>query len=197
MLIENTFSVGAPPDRVHAHLVDLPGLVPCLPGAELVGENDDGSYAGKVLTRLGPVSLRFSGTARLVESDPDTGRMRIEASGAEDKGKGTAEMTITAQVRASGASASTVHVTQDLQVSGAAAQYGRGMITDVSGVLLRSFAECLAATIESGGGSGGTATATRTAARPASGLSIGLAAALMALRRVARRFFGPSTRPSA
>jgi len=91
-----------------------------------------------------------------------------------------------------------VHVTQDLQVSGAAAQYGRGMITDVSGVLLRSFADCLAQSIEDGGtgGTGGTATATRTAA-PASGLAIGLAAALMALKRVARRFFGPSTRPSA
>ncbi len=182
-----------PSERVFAHLTDLPGLVPCLPGAELVGENDDGSYEGKVVTRLGPVSLRFSGTARLVEADESAGRMKIHASGAEDKGKGTAEMTITAQVEATGASATAVHVTQDLQVSGAAAQYGRGMITDVSGVLLRSFADCLAATIE-GGGAGGTATATRTAA-PASGFAIGLAAALMALRRVARRFFGPSTRP--
>jgi carbon monoxide dehydrogenase subunit G len=194
VLIENSFAVRAPSERVFAHLVDLPGLVPCLPGAALVGENADGSYDGTVLTRLGPVSLRFSGTARLVESDEGAGRMRIDASGAEDKGKGTAEMTITARVEATGASASTVHVTQDLQVSGAAAQYGRGMITDVSGVLLRSFAECLAATIE-GAGSGGTATATRTAA-PAGGFAIGLAAALMALRRVARRFFGPSTRPS-
>lgn len=194
MLIENSFSVQAPPDRVFAHLVDLPGLVPCLPGAELADVNDDGSYEGKVVTRLGPVSLRFSGTARLVESDPAAGLARIHASGAEDKGKGTAEMTITAQVRATGTSASAVHVTQDLQVSGAAAQYGRGMITDVSGVLLRSFAECLAHSIE-GGGAGGTATATRTAA-PASGLAIGLAAVVMALKRVARRFFGPSTRPS-
>ena len=80
----------------------MPGLVPCLPGAELVGENDDGTYEGKVLARLGPVSLRFSGTARLVEADEGAGRMRIDASGAEDKGKGTAEMTITATGGADG-----------------------------------------------------------------------------------------------
>ncbi|OLT22687.1 hypothetical protein BJF78_33235 [Pseudonocardia sp. CNS-139] len=102
-------------------------------------------------------------------------------------------MDVTATLRpGSGGGTTTMHVAADLQVSGAAAQYGRGMITDVTTVLIRSFTECIAANVEAGA-RGGTATAVRAA--PASGFRIAVSAALMALRRVARRFFGPSTRP--
>lgn len=193
MLIENEFQVEAPPERVWDYLLDLPGLAPCLPGAELTDDRGDGVYEGKVLTKLGPVSLRFSGTAKIVEADESARRMAIHATGSEDKGKGTADMTVTAVLAPVGSAKTTVQVTQDLQVSGAAAQYGRGMISDVSSVLLRSFAQCISDNINSKGG-GGTATATRTA-KPAGGASIGISAAVLALKRVLRRFFGPSTRP--
>lgn len=192
MLIENRFSVGASMDRVWSELQDLPGLVPCLPGARLTEDLGGDRYEGKVLTKLGPVSLRFTGVAELVESDEAAHRLVLHASGSEDKGKGTAEMTLTMVLSAGSGGATNVGVTQDLQVSGAAAQFGRGMISDVSGVLMRSFAACVEDKINHSGG-GGTATAVR--ARPASGLAIGLSAAAMALKRVLRRFFGPSTRP--
>ncbi|MHA6795140.1 SRPBCC family protein [Pseudonocardia bannensis] len=193
MLIENEFRVTAPVDEVWEYLLDLPGLAPCLPGAELTDDLGDGTYRGRVVTRLGPVKLGFTGTAKIIDADEAARRIAIHAAGSEDKGKGTADMTVTATLVPAAGGATTVEVTQDLQVSGAAAQYGRGMISDVSSVLLRSFAECISHNIAAGRG-GGTATVTRTA-KPAGGLSIGLAAALMALKRVIRRFFGPSTRP--
>jgi carbon monoxide dehydrogenase subunit G len=189
MLIDNEFEVAAPVDRVWAYLLDVPNLVPCLPGAELVGDDGDGTYQGKVTTRLGPVRLNFSGTAKIVETDEAAHRMGLEASGSEDRGKGTAEMTVTATLRAAGRG-TRVHVAQDLTVSGAAAQFGRGMISDVTSVLMNSFAECLQHNIDNQGRGGATATAVRAAA-PASGLAIGLRAAVLALKRVFARFFLP------
>lgn len=189
MLIDNEFEVAAPVDRVWAYLLDVPNLVPCLPGAELVGDDGDGTYQGKVTTRLGPVRLNFSGTAKIIEADESAHRMVLEASGSEDQGKGTAEMTVTATLRAAGRG-TRVHVAQDLTVSGAAAQFGRGMISDVTSVLMNSFAECLQYNIDNQGRGGTTATAVRAAA-PASGLAIGLRAAVMALKRVFARFFLP------
>jgi carbon monoxide dehydrogenase subunit G len=191
MLIDNEFEVAAPVDRVWAYLLDVPNLVPCLPGAELVGDDGDGTYQGKVTTRLGPVRLNFSGTAKIIETDEAAHRMVLDASGSEDRGKGTAAMTVTATLRAAGRG-TTVHVAQDLTVSGAAAQFGRGMISDVTSVLMNSFAECLQYNIDNHG-RGGTATSVRTAA-PASGLAIGLRAAVMALKRVFARFFLPYDR---
>ncbi|MGD9986399.1 SRPBCC family protein [Pseudonocardia sp.] len=193
MLIENDFRLSAPLADVWEFLQDVPGLAPCLPGAELTGETADGGYTGGVKVSMGPVSLRFTGTARIVESDATARRMVLHAAGSEVRGRGTAEMTVTATLRQAGAGATSMHVAQDLQISGAAAQYGRGMISDVTSVLLGSFTDCIAANAEARS-RGGTAVLTRAA--PASGFRIGLSAALMALRRVARRFFGPSTRPA-
>jgi len=189
MLITNEFEVAAPVDRVWTYLLDVPNLVPCLPGAELVGDDGNGTYQGRVTTRLGPVKLSFSGTARIVETDERAHRMVLDASGSEDKGKGTAAMTVTATLVAAGRG-TRVQVAQDLTVSGAAAQFGRGMISDVTSVLMNSFAECLQYNIDNQGRGGGTATAVRTA-RPASGLAIGMRAAVMALKRVFARFFLP------
>jgi carbon monoxide dehydrogenase subunit G len=189
MLIDNQFEVAAPVDRVWAYLLDVPNLVPCLPGAELVGDDGTGTYQGRVTTRLGPVKLSFSGTARVVETDERSHRMVLDAAGSEDKGKGTAAMTVTATLVAAGRG-TRVHVAQDLTVSGAAAQFGRGMISDVTSVLMNSFAECLLYNIDNQGHGGGAATAVRTA-KPASGLAIGMRAAVMALKRVFARFFLP------
>lgn len=192
MLIDNEFEVAAPVDRVWAYLLDVPNLVPCLPGAELVGDDGTGTYEGRVTTRLGPVKLSFSGTARIVETDESAHRMVLDAAGSEDRGKGTAAMTVTATLVAAGRG-TRVQVAQDLTVSGAAAQFGRGMISDVTSVLMNSFAECLQYNIDNQGSvdqRDGTATAVRTA-KPASGLAIGMRAAVMALKRVFARFFLP------
>lgn len=188
MIISNQFDVAAPLDRVWAYFAHVPNLVPCLPGAELVGYDGDGTYEGRVVVALGPVKLHFSGTARVVEADEAAHRLVVHATGSEDKGRGTAEMTITANLVPSG-HGTTVRVAQDLTISGAAAQYGRGMIADVTSVLMASFAECVEFNITNTD-RGAAATAVRTA-RPAGGFAIGLRAALMALKRVFARFFLP------
>jgi uncharacterized protein len=189
MILDNAFTVAAPIDAVWAYFLDVPNLAPCLPGATLVGDGGDGTYQGRVVAALGPVKLNFSGTAKIVEADEAMHRMVLRAAGSEDRGRGEAEMTITATM-APASGGTRVSVAQDLSISGAAANYGRGLIADVTSVLLGSFAECVQANITAGGG---TATAVRAA--PASGLAIGLRAALMALKRVFARFFLPYTRP--
>jgi carbon monoxide dehydrogenase subunit G len=187
MLIENQFEVGAPVEKVWAYLLDVPRLAPCLPGAELVGDDGNGTYRGKVITKMGPVSLRFAGTARIRETDEAARRIVMDASGSEEKGKGTASMTVTSVLVPSGRG-TTVKVTQDLQISGAAAQFGRGMVVDVSSVLLKSFADCIQRNIDAE--SRGEAPGRHAKAAPASGIGIGLKAALLALRRVFGRLFG-------
>ena len=187
MILDNEFTVDASVDRVWAYFLDVPNLAPCLPGATLVGDDGDGTYQGKVVAALGPVKLNFSGTARIVSADEANHRMVLKAAGSEDRGRGEAEMTITATL-APTSGGTRVTVAQDLSLSGAAANFGRGLVADVTSVLLGSFAECVQANLSGGG----TATAVR--ATPASGLAIGLRATLMALKRVFARFFLPYDR---
>ncbi len=191
MILNNEFTVAAPVDKVWAYFLDVPNLAPCLPGASLVGDDGNGNYEGKVVAALGPVKLNFSGTAKIVSADEAAHRMVLRAAGSEDRGRGEAEMTITATLRQE-SGGTRVAVAQDLSISGAAANFGRGMIADVTSVLMGSFAECVQANI-TGGGGGRMGTAVRTAA-PASGFAIGVRATVMALKRVFARFFLPYDR---
>ncbi len=181
MILENEFSVAAPVDKVWAYFLDVPNLAPCLPGATLVGDDGNGNYEGKVVAALG--------RAKILSADEAAHRMVLHAAGSEDRGRGEAEMTITATLRPE-SGGTRVKVAQDLSISGAAANFGRGMIADVTSVLMGSFAECVQANINGGGG---TATAVRAAA-PASGFAIGVRATVMALKRVFARFFLPYDR---
>src|SRR6266568_4959194 len=113
-------------------------------------------------------------------------RVVVHAAGAEGRGRGQANMVVSATLTPAGRGTK-VAVAQDLQLSGAAAQYGRGMISDVTAVLMRGFAANMASQIA--GMERGEAV--QAAAAPAGGFAIGLRAALMALRRVFRRFFVP------
>jgi carbon monoxide dehydrogenase subunit G len=193
MLITNEFEVQQPLEKVWEFLDDVPGVAACLPGAELTEDLGDDRYAGRVGIRMGPVKLEFAGKARVAERDDSAKRMVLEASGADQKGRGQAEMTVTAQLTAAGAGLTKVSVGQDLQISGAAAQYGRGMISDVSSVLMSQFAQNMQRridAIERG------ESVEDLAGGQASGFAIGLQAAKLALMRVFRRFFLPY-RPAA
>lgn len=189
MILRNEFEVAAPVEKVWAYLLDVPNLAPCLPGATLVGDDGSGTYQGKVVAKLGLVRLNFSGTATIVKADEAGRRLVLRASGSEDTGKGTVEMTITSTLVPAGRGTK-VTISQDLTVSGAAAQFGRGLFSDVTSVLMGSFVDCFQHNIDNQGSGGGTATAVR-AAKPVSGFGIGLRATLMALKRVFARFFLP------
>jgi hypothetical protein len=186
MLIKNAFEVAEPVEKVWGFFDDIPRVAACLPGAELTENLGDDKYAGRVAVRMGPVRLQFAGTADITERDEAARRIVVHASGADEKGRGQASMVVTAVLARSG-QGTTVDVTQDLQLSGAAAQYGRGMISDVTSVLMRDFAVNLQSQI----GRAERGEALDTTAAPARGFTIGLRAALMALNRVFRRFFAP------
>jgi carbon monoxide dehydrogenase subunit G len=190
MLITNVFEVTAPVEQVWRYLLDVPRMAPNLPGTELTEIIDEDRYRGRVSVRLGPVSLRFVGLARITERDEAGHRVVLDAAGAEERGKGQASMLLTATLAKAG-NGTRVTVVQDLRIAGAAAQFGRGMITDVTGVLLKRFADNVAEDI--GAWSRGEERKT-TAAAPARGFSIGLQAAMSALKRVFWRFFGSNAR---
>jgi uncharacterized protein len=190
MLIKNDFEVAEPVDKVWHFFDDIPQVAACLPGAELTENLGGDKYKGRVAVRMGPVRLQFAGTAEITERDEDAKRVVVHAAGAEEKGRGQASMVVTATLtRVS--RGTKVAVAQDLQLSGAAAQYGRGMISDVTAVLMRDFSANMQDRIERiERGESPEQIASATAA-PASGLAIGFRAALMALTRVFRRFFMP------
>jgi carbon monoxide dehydrogenase subunit G len=189
MLITNEFEVAQPVEKVWAFFDDIPQVAACLPGAELTENLGGDRYGGQVAVRMGPVRLQFGGTAEITERDAAARRVVVHAAGAEQKGRGQASMVITA-VLSRVPRGTKVDVRQDLQLSGAAAQYGRGMISDVTSVLMRDFAATMQDRIERIE-RGESAEQVAAAASPASGFTLGLRAALLALSRVFRRFFLP------
>ena len=138
MLIKNEFEVAEPVEKVWQFFDNIPQVAACLPGAALTEDLGDDKYKGTVAVRMGPVRLQFAGTADITERDEAAKRVVVHASGADEKGRGQASMVVTATLTRAGRGTK-VGVTQDLQLSGAAAQYGRGMIGDVTAVLMRDF----------------------------------------------------------
>ena len=195
MLVTNDFEVAQPVEKVWEFFGDIPQVATCLPGAELTEDLGGEKYKGRVAIRMGPVRLQFAGTAEIAERDDAAKRLVLNAAGAEEKGRGQASMVVTATLVRSGRGTK-VNVAQDIQLSGAAAQYGRGMISDVSSVLMRDFATTMQDRIEriERGESAEQIAASGTSS--ASGLALGLRAAVMALTRVFRRFFVPYHAPA-
>jgi carbon monoxide dehydrogenase subunit G len=161
--LENSFHVDLPPQAAWATLLDIPSVVPCMPGAELLAAEDDRNYRGQVKVKLGPVAVAFQGRAKLVEVDEANHRVRVNASGTENKGRGSAQADVVFTLVPDGA-ATRVDIVTDLSLAGAVAQYGRaqGVIADVSRTMIDRFAGNLQARI----GAGGAAAPERAGAAP-------------------------------
>ncbi|RZQ60667.1 SRPBCC family protein [Amycolatopsis suaedae] len=142
MRLEHEFSVPAPPERVWQALLDPERVAPCMPGATLT-EVDGQSFRGTVKVKLGPVSLLYKGSGEFVETDEQARKVVIKASGKDARGAGTAAATVTVTLTGTG-EGTTASVATDLNVTGKPAQFGRGLIGEVGGKILDSFAECLA-----------------------------------------------------
>jgi carbon monoxide dehydrogenase subunit G len=187
MQIKSEFEVAEAPDKVWAFFNDIPSVASCLPGADISEKIDDDNYAGTVVMGLGPVKLNFAGRASVRERDEANKRIVVDASGSEQKGRGEAALLLNAALAPSGGG-TRVDIEQSLQLSGAAAQYGRGMVQDVTAILIDQFAANMSAkltALEQG------VEFVPGETRPASGFAIALRALWMALGRVARRFFLP------
>ena len=141
MKLDNEFTVGVPVSQAWAVLTDLELIAPCMPGAALTGVTD-GVYTGKVKIKVGPVSAEYAGTAQFTEKDDTTYRAVINARGRDSRGNGNATAVISAYLRADG-DRTVVSVTTDLTIAGRIAQFGSGMIKEVSAKLLGQFVTCL------------------------------------------------------
>jgi uncharacterized protein len=141
MKLDNEFTVGVPIGQAWGVLTDLELIAPCMPGAQLTGVTD-GVYTGKVKIKVGPVTAEYAGTAHFAEKDEETYRAVIEARGRDSRGNGNASAVISAQLQPNGTS-TLVNVSTDLTIAGRIAQFGSGMIKEVSAKLLGQFVECL------------------------------------------------------
>lgn len=150
MKLENEFTVDVPVEDAWNVLLDLERVTPCLPGAALTEESGD-EYKGEMKVRLGPVSQEYQGTVKIEEADESEHRAVIRAEGKDARGQGTASATITSTLQDEGNGSTKVHVETDMQLTGRAAQFGRGVQQDVAAKLLGRFAECLENEIMGGG----------------------------------------------
>jgi carbon monoxide dehydrogenase subunit G len=147
-IVEETFTVRAPAERVWRFLIDPHQVVQCLPGAELVGVEDERTFNGRVKVKVGPVTAAYSGQARFAEVAEQDRRVRIVAQGREAGGPGSARMTMTSDLAALPDGATEVRVHSVVDIAGKLAQFGRGMVDGVTRQLFRQFAECVRARLE-------------------------------------------------
>src|SRR6201998_537506 len=143
MRICNKFTISVPVDDAVDVLTDLTQVVPLMPGAQLIGREGD-DYLGKVKVKVGPVTSEFTGKAHFVDLDREHRKAVIDARGREARGTGNAAAVVTAQVHPDG-NRSHVTVDTDLKIVGKLAQFGGGMIQQVSAKLLGQFVASLEA----------------------------------------------------
>ena len=143
MKLEHSFTVPADLDTVWAAVLDPERVAPCMPGASL-SEVDGDSFKGTVKVKVGPISLQYKGAGEFLDKDEAARKVVIKASGKDIRGNGTASATVTVTLRADGESTAG-SVDTDLSITGKPAQFGRGLISEVGGKILDSFAACLAA----------------------------------------------------
>jgi carbon monoxide dehydrogenase subunit G len=141
MELNHRFTVAAPIDLTWAAFNDLERVAPCFPGATLTSVNGD-DFSGSCKVKFGPIALQYTGSGLFVERDMTSYRAVIEAKGRDKRGNGTADARVTAQLTADG-DGTLVEVVTDLSVTGKPAQFGRGVMQDVSDRLLDQFVACL------------------------------------------------------
>lgn len=142
MKLEHSFTVPADLDTVWEAVLDPERVAPCMPGAALTSVEGD-SFKGSVKVKVGPISLLYKGAGEFLSKDAETRTVVIKASGKDSRGNGTAAATVTVTLRADG-DQTAGSVDTDLAITGKPAQFGRGLISEVGGKILDSFAACLA-----------------------------------------------------
>lgn len=147
MEIENVFEVGAPPDRVYAFLLDVEHIVGCVPGAELVETVDENTFKGRVRIKVGPITVSYTGNAEIADRDAEAHTAVLKASGRETTGSGSARATANMSVNARDGGSEVKFVTE-FTVAGRVANFGRGVMEDVSRRLVGQMADCIKGHLE-------------------------------------------------
>jgi carbon monoxide dehydrogenase subunit G len=184
MRLENSFEVPASTEAAWGLLMDVPRIIPCMPGAKLDETVDDANWKATMAVKLGPISLSFLTDVKREESDESAHRATLSARAREARGRGNAQATIESSL--TGQNGGTrVDIVTDLALSGAVAQFGRGIVADVASQLVTQFAACLQAQLAATPDEAAAVVEARS--RPVSGLRLGLGALWRALRRLLRR----------
>jgi uncharacterized protein len=144
MELNNEFRVAVPAAKTWQVLTDVERVAPCIPGAQLLSVDGD-DFTGVVKVKVGPITVSYKGDASFQEKDEAAQRVVIKATGKETRGSGNAAAVVTAQLKDDGTRGTIVSITTDLTISGKAAQFGRGVLADVSANLIGQFARNLEA----------------------------------------------------
>ena len=141
--IEERFEVQAPVERVWKYLIDPKRVVECLPGAELLEQQDEHNFTGAIKVKVGPLSMSYKGNAKFTEVNEQTHQVRMVGDAREVGGSGSTKVSMLNTVAALPSGGSEVSVVADVELVGKIVQFGRGMIEEVSRQMFRQFASCV------------------------------------------------------
>jgi len=141
MELKNEFRVSVPVEQAWATLTDVEYIAPCMPGAQLT-EIDGEEFKGQVKVKVGPITAQYKGSAKFIEKDQSQHRLVLDASGRDTRGAGNAAAEVTVEMTADGDETEII-ITTELKVTGKVAQFGRGIMADVSEKLIGQFVESL------------------------------------------------------
>jgi|SRR6185503_11346142 len=146
--IEERFEVKAPVERVWAYLTDPKRVVHCLPGAELLEQQDERTFLGAIKVKVGPLSMSYKGQAKFTEINEETHQVRMVGDAREVGGSGSTKVSMLSTVSPLPAGGSEVLVNADIDLVGKIVQFGRGMIEEVSRQMFRQFSACVRQQLE-------------------------------------------------
>lgn len=146
--IEERFEVQAPVERVWQYLIDPKRVVQCLPGAELLEQQDERTFLGAIKVKVGPLSMSYKGQAKLTEINEETHQVRMVGDAREVTGSGSTKVSMLSTVSPLPNGGSEVLVNADIDLVGKIVQFGRGMIEEVSRQMFRQFSTCVRKQLE-------------------------------------------------
>jgi carbon monoxide dehydrogenase subunit G len=184
--LENSFEVPASKQKAWELLMDVPRVVPCMPGAQLREEVSDSQWKADMAVKLGPIALNFDTDVVREAVDESGASVTLAAKAREKRGRGGAQAAIQSTLTELGPVSTRIDIVTDLTLSGAVAQYGRGIVQDVSQQMVGKFADCLKGQLAAETPEQAAAVVSEHQAQPVQGLSMGLGA----LWRSFLRLFG-------
>jgi carbon monoxide dehydrogenase subunit G len=146
--IEERFEVQAPVERVWKYLIDPQSVVQCLPGAELLEQQDEQNFLGAIKVKVGPLAMSYKGRAKFTEVNEETHQVRMIGDAREVGGSGSTKVSMLSTVTPLAGGGSEVSVNADVELVGKIVQFGRGMIEEVSRQMFRQFSTCVKQKLE-------------------------------------------------